>query len=101
MTLRRFVALLLPISLVAVLGFAFSCPYYRDYTGYTITVDLTGVAPGRELEGKLRTAFFAAQPGSIILLHDHGPHALEVTEKVLDACDARDLKPVRLDELLG
>lgn len=40
-------------------------------------------------------------PGSIILLHDHGPHTLEVTEKVLDACDARGLKPVRLDELLG
>lgn len=40
-------------------------------------------------------------PGSIILLHDHGPHALEVTGKVLDACEARGLQPVRLDELLG
>jgi parallel beta-helix repeat protein len=82
MPLRRLAGILLPISLLALLGFTFSCPYYRDYSGYTITVDLTDVPPGRELEGRLRTAFFEAQPGSIILL-PFGRHSF-VEELILD-----------------
>lgn len=42
--------------------------------------------------------------GSIILLHDRGPtadKAVEITRVVLDALQARRLKPVRLDELLA
>jgi peptidoglycan/xylan/chitin deacetylase (PgdA/CDA1 family) len=43
-------------------------------------------------------------PGSIILLHDHGPdpaRTLEITRRVLDEMDARGLRTARLDEILS
>ncbi len=42
-------------------------------------------------------------PGTIILLHDHGPapaQTLEVVRQVLDAAETLGLQPVRLDRLL-